>query len=77
MKHKHDPTGKNGYYENLGARYYKKDRRLHRIDGPAVIYQDGEEDYWLEDESYTKEEWENHPLVLQYRREELIYLWKK
>ena len=77
MKHKYDPTGENGYYENLGARYYKKGWRIHRVDGPAVIYQDGEEDYWLEDESYTKEEWENHPLVQQYRREELIYLWKK
>lgn len=29
---------------------------LHRIDGPAVIHPNGEEEYWIDDIEYSKEE---------------------
>lgn len=32
---------------NSGRKIWLKDGKLHRIDGPALIYEDGIEEYWL------------------------------
>lgn len=33
------------------------DNKRHRIDGPAMIWSDGSEEYFLNDKQYTKEEY--------------------
>ena len=42
-------------------RRHKDDRvfyHYHRIDGPAVEYDNGDVEYWLNDYSYSKEEFD-------------------
>jgi hypothetical protein len=37
--------------------WYNKEGRLHRDDGPAIIYTDGYVSWWLNGERYTYKEW--------------------
>ena len=39
-----------------GNKFYYIEDRLHRLDGPARIYSNGEEQYWINDTELTKEE---------------------
>ena len=39
-----------------GRRAYHKNGKLHRVGGPARIWEDGYEEYYLDDIEYTKEE---------------------
>ena len=41
-----------------GYKSYWKNGRLHRDNGPAVIYQNGDVEYWLDGQRLTKEEHE-------------------
>jgi hypothetical protein len=41
--------------------------KLHRIDGPAIEYPSGRKEWWINDEEFSKEEFEKHPLVIFYR----------
>ena len=48
---------------------------FHRLDGPAVIWDDGDEDYYIHNKFLTKEEFEVHPEKLKYLgKEHLICL---
>lgn len=37
--------------------YYNADKLAHRREGPALIYSDGYEGYWLDGKPLTKREW--------------------
>jgi len=32
--------------------------KLHNLDGPAEVFPDGEGHYWIENEQFSKEDWE-------------------
>jgi hypothetical protein len=52
--------------------YTNNGRFIHRLDGPAIIYNDGNVLYWIEGMHYTKEEFYNSPDVILYKRNKLI-----
>ena len=61
----HNPYGPAHMYEDRYKAYYIENK-CHRLDGPAVIWSDGEEQYWINNEELTKEEFEKHPERLKY-----------
>lgn len=74
---------KNALYteeQNCGCLYYYKDKDLevlHRLDGPAGetkhCKQLGTKDtYYIDGMFYTKKEWKEHPIVVEYKRKQLI-----
>jgi len=64
------------YEYNNNIYYYKKDTCIiHNIYGPASIYEDGEEVYWINNEYLTKKQFEKHPERLKYlKKRNLICL---
>ena len=44
------------YFDN-GAEIWRHNEKLHREDGPAVEYKDGEKEWWLNNQSYREQEW--------------------
>jgi hypothetical protein len=56
---------------NLGNKYWELNDELHRTDGPAVIYVDGEKYWYLNGYSYTYENW----FKLLTPEEQYNYLW--
>jgi len=55
------------FIKHDGTQEWWEDSKLHREDGPAVIYPDGDEAYYIGDMSLKKVEWEKHPSVLKFR----------
>ena len=47
--------------------WYQNDE-LHRLDGPAVIWDDGTEFWHINGVPYTEEEFNLHPLVVEYAK---------
>jgi hypothetical protein len=45
--------------DELGNECWYKDGKLHREDGPALIYSYGNKEYWLNNKCLSKEEWWN------------------
>jgi len=46
------------------------DFKKHRLNGPAVIYNNfyiNDEEYWIDNKELTKQEFFNHPLVIEYQ----------
>jgi hypothetical protein len=43
------------------------DNKLHRLDGPAIEYCSGTQELWVDNKKLTKEEFNQHPLVVFYR----------
>jgi hypothetical protein len=41
--------------------------KLHRLDGPAVEWANGERKWWLNDEPFERKEFDKHPLVVFVR----------
>ena len=54
-----DPSGMpDGHWiDKDGDEVWVKDGRWHRLDGPAIIYSNGETDWFLNDRSYSFERW--------------------
>jgi hypothetical protein len=50
--------------------------KLHRIDGPAITgtTSDGDvyREWWIDNESYSKVDFDNHPEVKLYKRKKII-----
>lgn len=42
-------------------------RVLHRLDGPAIEYADGSKRWCIDGNELTEEEFNKHPLVIEYR----------
>lgn len=44
-----------GFELQNGSKYWNKDGKLHRLDGPAVICWDGSKQWWIDGEPLSKE----------------------
>ena len=47
--------------------WYQNDKK-HRLDGPAVIWDDGAKSWYINGTNYTDEEFNAHPLVIEYAK---------
>jgi len=56
--------------------YWYQNNLLHRLDGPARIdpYHPEYDEYYINDEKYTRQEFWEHPLVLEYKLNKIILL---
>ncbi len=50
--------GKPAVVYSDGEQFWLKNGELHREDGPAIIYANGKESYYLDGKKYTKEEFD-------------------
>jgi hypothetical protein len=55
-----------------GIKYWMKDGKGHRLTGPAEIYPEGEEGYYINGKQLTKEEHANHPEVKKYKLQQIL-----
>ena len=62
---RHNPYGF-AYISRDGHKAYLIENKVHRLDGPAIIRANGEEDYYINNEYLTKEEFEKHPERLKF-----------
>ena len=60
----HNPYGP-AIIDKLYKLYYI-DNKKHRLDGPAVIYSYARDEYWINNEPLTKEQFEVHPERLKF-----------
>ena len=67
----HNPYGF-AYITKNGYKAYLIENKIHRLDGPAVIYPNGEEEYYINNEYLTLEEFEKHPERLKYLGKEYL-----
>jgi len=71
---KHNPYAP-AYIDLAGYKVYYIEGKIHRLDGPAVMWANGEEEYWINGEELSKEEFEKHPERLKFLgKEHLICL---
>jgi hypothetical protein len=49
-------------------RYRNEKGDLHREDGPAIVFFDGTEWYYLNQKRYSKEDWEEEVVKLKLKR---------
>ena len=61
----HNPYG-SSYIGKNGYKDYRIEGFWHRLDGPARIYPDGKEEYYIYGYLLTKEEFETHPERLKF-----------
>jgi hypothetical protein len=47
----------NPYIDGSGDKWWWLNNKLHRTDGPAIEYADGDTEWWLHDQSYTFDQW--------------------
>ena len=55
-----------------GTKIYVIEGVWHRLDGPARIWLNGEEEYWINDTELTKKEFEIHPERLNFLGKEYL-----
>ena len=53
----HNPYGP-AYINKQGYKEYFIDGKIHRLDGPALIFNNYDQQYWINDECLTKQEFE-------------------
>ena len=71
---KSNPYGP-AYIGSNGYKGYWIEDKLHRLDGPAIIYGDCQEQYFIDNKFLTKEQFEIHPERLKFLgKEHLICL---
>jgi len=71
---KHNPYGPAIIYK-VGTKVYYIEGKRHRLDGPAAIWSNGHEEYCINNESLSKEQFEVHPERLKFLgKEHLICL---
>ena len=54
------------YITKNGYKAYFIENKIHRLNGPAIIYSNGEEFYYINNKNLTKEEFEVHPERLKF-----------
>ena len=63
------------FLEKNGHKEYWINDKYHRLDGPAIIYYNSEEKYFINGQFLTKKEFELHPERLKFLgKEHLICL---
>lgn len=48
--------------------YYNDNGLAHRLDGPAIVYNNGNEYYYINGTSYYIIDYKNHPDVLKFKQ---------
>ena len=61
----HNPYGP-AFITKNGAEQYWIEDKLHRLDGPAIIWPDGYTEYCINGEYLSKEQFEMHPERLKF-----------
>ena len=67
----HNPYGHAIIYEN-GMKDYWIEGKLHRLDGLARTYLNGEGSYYINNKRLSKEQFEKHPERLKYLGKEYL-----
>ena len=67
----HNPYGP-AIIEKHGYICYLIHGKWHRLDGPARIWSDGREEYYINDKKLSKEQFEKHPERLKYLGKEYL-----
>ena len=67
----HNPYGP-AFVTKTGVKRYYIENKLHRLDGFAIIYCNGEGEYWINGEELSKEEFEKHTERLKYLGKEYL-----
>ena len=67
----HNPYGP-AIIDKYGIKEYWVEDNLHRLDGPAIIYPDGQEIYVINNKQLNKEEFEKHPERLKFLDKEYL-----
>ena len=49
-------------------RYFNENNKKHRLDGPAVIFTNGDKCWYINGMQYIEEEFNTHPLVIEYAK---------
>ena len=62
---RHNPYGPAIIHED-GTKIYLIENKYHRSDGPALIFNNYDEQYWINDECFTKQQFEYHSERLKY-----------
>ena len=71
---RHNPYGP-AVINKYGYKEYWIENKVHRLDGPAIIYYNSEEKYFINGQFLTKKEFELHPERLKFLgKEHLICL---
>lgn len=61
------------FYYKDGTTSDSYDRKiLHRLDGPAIEYNMGGADYFINDVRFCKEDFDSYPAVIAYRADKAI-----
>ena len=61
----HNPYGP-AFISHDVSKSYWIENKLHRLDGPAIIYSDGNIEYYINCKELSKEKFEVHPKRLKY-----------
>ena len=56
---------------------YRLDGKFHRLDGPACLDGRGTKFYAINGTWIVRSEYDSHPMVQQYKKEQLLKLWKE
>ena len=67
----HNPYGA-AYIGTDGYKAYCINGKYHRLDGPAIIWQNGNENYYINGKNLSKEEFETHPERLKFLGKEYL-----
>ena len=51
-----------------GSKYWIQNDKLHRLDGPATVYADGSNSWYIDGFAYSEEQFNAHPLVIEYAK---------
>ena len=58
--------------DTYGSKAYLIENKYHRLDGPAIIYSNGVQEYYINDKELTEEEFELHPRRLKFLDKEYL-----
>lgn len=68
-------NGKIRMFSNSACWWYDHKDNIHRLDGPAIINpKKNIKEYWINGMPYNKQDYWNHPLVLEYRINKILEL---
>lgn len=55
-----------------GTKYWFNNGKYHRLDGPAGVYATGIKEFWIDDQSYSEEQYWKHPLVVKHMMNQIL-----
>jgi len=63
------------YYNNCTKSIvFRAEGKYHRLDGPTIIYDNGQEQFFLDNVCYSKTDYWNNPKVAKYKLETILEL---